>query len=586
MLRRNILGPGLLAAAAVAGAWSAVTWLTGGFAVRWGMLRLASHDPVRPLIAATVCAAAAWLLLPRTEFACWIRRATGNAATACTRVAIAVSIAVLIASVAWNTHAAGGSDSSCYLLQADAFARAEIMLRDSLAASAPFPDPGALFAPTGFIPSPAAPGAAVPICAPGLALFMAGASIAAGRGAAMIVVPVFAALAIWLTFLYARKMDGPLTGAVSAVLVACSPIFLYQSVQPMSDVPSATLWLAALVACAHGRPWSDLAGGFCGGLAVLTRPNLALIVAPLVLVLIARESPSSKARTASILRFGLGALPALVTLAWLDARRYGAPLASGYGDTGALFGMVHVWPNLRRYPTWMIETQTPLVLLAFAAPWVLPRHRILAATSLLGVVLLLATYLTYVVFDEWWYLRFMLPAIPVLVALSVAVAMSLGRRVWPRRIRAAAVCACLALAGWSLHVARSRQVFALQWLESRFIEAGDYASSALPSNAVVLSVQESGAVRYHGARLTMMWDAVHDVDVTARWLSSLNRPMYVALEDREEPAFRRRFAGQALGALDWPPMAEIHAPVRVRFYDVRDRARYLGGERLSVTHVR
>jgi hypothetical protein len=83
-----------------------------------------------------------------------------------------------------------------------------------------------------------------------------------------------------------------------------------------------------------------------------------------------------------------------------------------------------------------------------------------------------------------------------------------------------------------------------------------------------------------------MWDAVHDVDVTARWLSSLNRPLYVALEDREEPAFRRRFAGQALGALDWPPMAEIHAPVRVRFYDVRDRARYLGGERLSVTHVR
>src|SRR5690242_16269842 len=123
MLRRNLLGPGLLAAAALAGAWSGVTWLTGGFALRWGTLRLASHDPVRPLIAAAVCAAAGWLLLPRTEFAFWVRRATGNGSTACTRVAIAVSIAVLIASVAWNTRAAGGSDSSCYLLQADAFAR-------------------------------------------------------------------------------------------------------------------------------------------------------------------------------------------------------------------------------------------------------------------------------------------------------------------------------------------------------------------------------------------------------------------------------------------------------------------------------
>jgi hypothetical protein len=33
-------------------------------------------------------------------------------------------------------------------------------------------------------------------------------------------------------------------------------------------------------------------------------------------------------------------------------------------------------------------------------------------------------------------------------------------------------------------------------------------------------------------------------------------------------------------------MAEIHTPVRVRLYDVRDRTKYLNGERLSVTHVR
>ena len=44
-----------------------------------------------------------------------------------------------------------------------------------------------------------------------------------------------------------------MTGACAAVLlVACSPIFLYQAVQPMSDVPAAALWLAALVASAAG----------------------------------------------------------------------------------------------------------------------------------------------------------------------------------------------------------------------------------------------------------------------------------------------------------------------------------------------
>ena len=36
----------------------------------------------------------------------------------------------------------------------------------------------------------------------------------------------------------------------AALLMACSPIFLYQSVQPIGGVPAAALWLAALVAVA------------------------------------------------------------------------------------------------------------------------------------------------------------------------------------------------------------------------------------------------------------------------------------------------------------------------------------------------
>lgn len=602
-LRRTVLGPGLLTVAALACAWGVLTWLTGGFAVRAGPLRIASHDAVRPLLLAAVCSGAARLLLPAEDFASWVRRAIGDTDAACARIAVGASIAVLIVSVAWNTRAAGGSDSSSYLLQADAFTAGEIMLRDPLAASAPFANAGALFAPIGFISSPVEPAAAAPVCAPGLALLMAGASIAAGRGAAMAVVPVCAAITIWLTFVYGRKIDGPLTGAAAAVLVACSPIFLYQAVQPMSDVPATALWLAALVACAHRRRWSDLIGGVCAALAVLTRENLALIVAPLAVVLVARDAspfnglrrPNPVTRSlarmpAPLLRFCVGVIPGLTVLAWLNAARYGSPLASGYGDVGALFRASHVWPNLWRYPVWMIETHTPFILLAMFAPWVVRgygRERlVLVVASLVCVLLLLSTYLAYLVFDEWWYLRFLLPALPVLLVLSVTVALPIARHIVPGRVHIVAICACVALGGWYLHVGRARQVFALQSLESRFLQAGRYARLALPSNAVVLSVQESGAIRYHGARLTMMWDVVSDVDAAARWLASANRPVYLALEDAEETVFRHRFAGQALGALDWPPMAEIHTPVRVRIYDVRDRARYLNGERLSVTHVR
>jgi mono/diheme cytochrome c family protein len=46
---------------------------------------------------------------------------------------------------------------------------------------------------------------------------------------------------------------------------------------------------------------------------------------------------------------------------------YGGPLRSGYGDLGALFSMDHIGPNLRRYPAWLLQTHTPIVLLALAA---------------------------------------------------------------------------------------------------------------------------------------------------------------------------------------------------------------------------
>jgi hypothetical protein len=59
-----------------------------------------------------------------------------------------------------------------------------------------------------------------------------------------LVVPLMGAGAV-ATFLVAtRHVEG--VAAVAAAMVAASPIFLYQVVQPMSDVPAACLWMAAL----------------------------------------------------------------------------------------------------------------------------------------------------------------------------------------------------------------------------------------------------------------------------------------------------------------------------------------------------
>jgi hypothetical protein len=54
---------------------------------------------------------------------------------------------------------------------------------------------------------------------------------------------------------------------------------------------------------------------------------------------------------------------------------------------------------------------------------------------------------------------------------------------------------------------------------------------------------------------------------------------FLLLESWEEPLFRKRFAGSPLAALDWPPVAEIAAQVRI--YRPEDRDRYARG--LAVT---
>ena len=551
--------------------------LSGGVALRAGTWQIGSRDPVRVLVLAAVLGTAAGALLGRRE----LLRLAGSAAggrRAPARAAIAAAAAVLIVSTAWNTRAAGGSDSSCYVLQAEAFAHGRV----ALAAPLTDPPPGIVplaLAPTGFVPSPRAPHDAVPICAPGLALVMA-AVFAAGRELVFVVVPLFAALAVWCTFLLGRALVDDVTGAWSAVLLACSPIFLYQAVQPMSDVPAAALWLAALVAARA----SPALAGFCASAAVLMRPNVALIAVPLLALAWQGADGAQRSRW-GWLRFAGASLPLLTVMAGLNAARYGSPLASGYGATDALFSLAHVGPNLARYPRWLIETHTAFVLLAVAAPWFLWRrpNRVLVVVAACSVVLTIATYLAYTVFDDWWYIRFLLPALPVVLVFMVAAARAVLGWAMPRQAGWTAVASlavlCVILCAWFVHVARERAVFELAALEARFRVTGAYAARALPANAMVLTVQQSGSIRYHGGRGTLAWDAIApgELDGVVADLVQRGYTPFIALEDAEEPRFRARFSEQRFGGLAWPPRAVVRSAVRVRVYAAEDLEAYARG---------
>ncbi len=107
--------------------------------------------------------------------------------------------------------------------------------------------------------------------------------------------------------------------------------------------------------------------------------------------------------------------------------------------------------------------------------------------------------------------------------------------------------------------------------EQRYAAAAAFVAAEAPRNAVVLSVQHSGAVAYYTGRTIARWDYIAPGaldDVCAR-LSAAGHASWLVVDDWEEAPFRQRFAGEALGRLDWAPLGEARVgAARVRVYDL------------------
>ena len=193
-------------------------------------------------------------------------------------------------------------------------------------------------------------------------------------------------------------------------------------------------------------------------------------------------------------------------------------------------------------------------------------------------------YLFYKPFPEWWYLRFLIPAIVVLLILaSAATVQLLSRNVMGGLIPILAV--LLGIVG--TRAAGERQAFELHRMEARYRETADLVRERLPANAVLITVWQSGSMRFHAGREIVMWDSLDPawLDRAMAWLESKGQQPYVLVERREEPDFRARFRDQSdIGRLDWPPRFDMNRQVRI--YDPDDRARYLAGDAFPTENIR
>ncbi len=495
-------------------------------------------------------------------------------------VALALALAFGAAAWSWRTGAVGGSDSACYALMAQVFADGHVQPTSTLALEAPWPDATRVAAPAGFLPSASRPGAAVPVCAPGYSLLLAPLVRVAGPGAVHAVPPVSAALLVWLAFLLARRLHSAWAGTGAALLVAVNPVVWFQAVQPMNDITTGTVWLAAAVAALGARP---LATGLVVGLGLLIRPNLAPAGAvALLMVVWAAARPFTagwwpRAVRAALVA-GLATGPGVAAALALNAALYGSPLQSGYGDLGVLFAAGHVPVNVARYGhTWL--TTSPLALLALAAPWTVARERRADVWALVGLAAgLSVVYLAYRPFPEWWYLRFLLPAVALSLVLSAAALGALVARLRPAAALPVAIVVAAGAIGWARSSSEGRDALGVQALESRFPLTAGVVADRLPPDAVAITLWQSGGLRFWPGREVVVWDALDPrwLDGAIAWLAERRRTPAIVIEQWEEEGFRQRFAGQVFGALDWPPRYAVDR--RVRIYLPDDRARYLRGE--------
>ena len=533
--------------------------------------------------------------------------------------------------VSKGTFAAADTDPYGYVSQGELIANGSLRIDLRYAWELPWPAADMSLVPPGYTMSEPR-GFAVPTYASGLPLVMAGLQRLTGRrDAAFYGVPLLGALAVLMTAWIGARLNGPATGLAAAALLSTSPSFLQQITQPVSDVPAAAWWTASLALAIAPGSLSALAAGLAAAMAVLTRPNLVPLAALIAAYLAwGVWRPTRGTRHQSLVHLSLftaGVLPGCLAVAAINNALFGSPLRSGYGSIGELYEWAPILPNLVRYPEWLIQSESPMIFLALAAPWVVARARRSSSSSgspappgrhlpappgrndierdrqivllLACALLVLVAYLPWGVFEEWSYLRFLLPAYPSLIVVAVLLLGEIVRRqLWRSRKptesdetprvappwnRATVAVTSAILVGWLVwHVVAAIVLDATsaREVERRYVDVSHYVATAMSPQSAFIAGLHSGSIRYHAGRTTLNYRRLQEgtLDAAVAGLAAQGYKPYIVVEEGEEPHFRERFAQyDRLGALDWPPTLHTSEGVPVHIYDPADREPFLRG---------
>jgi Dolichyl-phosphate-mannose-protein mannosyltransferase len=424
---------------------------------------------------------------------------------------VALLVAYALALFHHTSRAVGGSDSSGYLNAARLFARGHATEPVRGLERLQMPDEFApVFIPLGYTTArePRRMAGSYP---PGMPLHMALAERLGGWSTAPFLVSPIAGLAcLVLIYLLGRELRlTPPFAFAGSLLLAFFPTFVFIALQPMSDV-LATAWALAAIYSGYrsrrardGWRWAAFAG-LAFGIGVLVRPTNAILLAPLLLAL--------PLRPRSWLSFLAGGVPAAIVLLGYNWAVFGSPFSTGYQT---LLAEAMAWSNFparaRHYGYWIGRLLTPIVpigWLAVAADRRAPLRDRAVLLSWFGAFFLF--YCFYVVYEAWWYTRFLLPAVPALILGALVVVRDLvirnesGRHPrWAAVLAAAVLTAALAV---EVGFDEKNRVHKFYKSERIYPQACEMARRRLPEDAVILSMQMSGALHYYTPLTYAMWN--------------------------------------------------------------------------------
>jgi len=350
-------------------------------------------------------------------------------------------------------------------------------------------------------------------------------------------------LGVVFTWLLARALGLPNGWAwLAAGIVGLSPVYLFQALQPQSDGP-ALVWVTAAVYWAwtsREKPWHAVLAGLATALAVMIRPSNLLCAVPVLICFAGAWR--------QLVWWALAGVPAALWQLWYNHRLYGHWLTTGYGDIGSSFELRFAPLTVASYALWLPALFTPVVWLIFVGPFMrtVPARVRLMLTSWIAAFMLFYTFY-WCTYDNWYNMRFVLPAAPAMLILALFVLRRLSERaglalfargsLW----RATVPSAVLVAVSFSLLVADGAERRVLYWMEANHLHSfgAIWAREHLPPNAVVFAHHAAGSLRYYTDLTVVRSD--HDKAQSVRFFDDIartGRPIYALTYHWERRGFK------------------------------------------------